>query len=293
VFTGLAGAVGIALVATTFLSRTGALPEDVNATNDTGGAAEDSDQSLRTGQEATLPLAAVSPVLTAENRVVDEIVLAGDNGRFPTAGAELARPSMIKLDALVGRARARPGDLAVEIEGHTDRTGLDAFNHQLGLERAEIVRAYLHEQHALPLDAMQVTSFGENRPASSNDTAEGRAMNRRVVVWVVRGSCPCDTDPFGTINRDSRDSNVDPQPPLVDCPTSATLCVMLTNTQKESIRRTWQLVEPVAETVPDLFYQQLFRAGSSVSRLAQERYGGAKAQIRRDASIHCRRTRLA
>ena len=57
---------------------------------------------------------------------------------------------MIKLDALVGRARARSGDLAVEIEGHTDCTGSDAFNHQLGLERAEIVRAYLHEQHQRP-----------------------------------------------------------------------------------------------------------------------------------------------
>lgn len=190
VFTGLAGAVGIALLATTFLWRTGALPEDVNATNDAGATVESSDESSPAREDAAPPPSADGPELLAASPLIGELVLAGDDGRFPTAGAELALPSMIKLDALVGRARAQTADFAVEIDGHTDDTGEDAFNYQLGLERAETVRVYLHEKHALPLETMQIASYGETRPTASNDTGAGRAMNRRVVVRVLRPAPP-------------------------------------------------------------------------------------------------------
>ena len=72
----------------------------------------------------------------------------------------------------------------IEIEGHTDSIGGAAFNLRLGMRRAETVQRYLYEQHNVPLHKMSVYSYGEERPAAPNDTAQGRAQNRRVVIRV-------------------------------------------------------------------------------------------------------------
>jgi outer membrane protein OmpA-like peptidoglycan-associated protein len=72
-----------------------------------------------------------------------------------------------------------------EIEGHTDSAGPTEFNERLGMERAEAVKRYLYEQHRIPLHKMNVISYGEEKPAGPNDTREGRAQNRRVVIKVL------------------------------------------------------------------------------------------------------------
>ena len=71
-----------------------------------------------------------------------------------------------------------------EVEGHTDSTGSERRNMQLGMHRAEMVKIYLYDQHNVPLHRISVLSFGEDRPAAPNDTAEGRVQNRRVVIRV-------------------------------------------------------------------------------------------------------------
>ena len=68
---------------------------------------------------------------------------------------------------------------------HTDSTGDPNVNEQLGLERAEAVKRYLHESHEIPLHRMNVISYGEDKPIAPNDTQTGRAQNRRVVVRVL------------------------------------------------------------------------------------------------------------
>ena len=73
----------------------------------------------------------------------------------------------------------------LEIEGHTDSTGSAELNERLGLERAESVKQYLYEQHQVPLHKINVISYGEEKPVAPNDTREGRAQNRRVVVRVL------------------------------------------------------------------------------------------------------------
>ena len=85
----------------------------------------------------------------------------------------------------VEQLRQLPTASYLEIEGHTDATGPAPYNARLGLERAENVRRYLHEQHQLPLHKMSVISYGEDQPVASNDDREGRAKNRRVVVRVL------------------------------------------------------------------------------------------------------------
>jgi outer membrane protein OmpA-like peptidoglycan-associated protein len=72
-----------------------------------------------------------------------------------------------------------------EIEGHTDNVGSAEWNETLGMERADAVKRYLYEQHQVPLFKMNVISFGEGKPVAPNNTRQGRAMNRRVVIKVL------------------------------------------------------------------------------------------------------------
>ena len=65
------------------------------------------------------------------------------------------------------------------------RPSSSAANERLGLERAEAAKKYLHESHQIPLHRMNTISYGEDKPVAPNDTREGRAQNRRVVVRVL------------------------------------------------------------------------------------------------------------
>ncbi|MFP4070454.1 MAG: OmpA family protein [Desulfovibrionales bacterium] len=69
----------------------------------------------------------------------------------------------------------------VDILGHTDSTGSDAYNQQLSQRRAESVAAYLRSQGVLP-ERILTRGFGESKPIASNETAAGRAQNRRVEI---------------------------------------------------------------------------------------------------------------
>ncbi len=70
------------------------------------------------------------------------------------------------------------------IEGHSDSTGPTAFNQKLSQERAESVRDHLVEYFNISPARIQAIGYGESRPIASNDTAEGRQENRRVVAVV-------------------------------------------------------------------------------------------------------------
>jgi outer membrane protein OmpA-like peptidoglycan-associated protein len=86
---------------------------------------------------------------------------------------------------MIGELRTNPQNIYIEIEGHTDNVGTTAVNEQLGLERAEAVKRYLYEQHQVPLHKINVISYGEDKPVAPNNTRDGRAQNRRVVVKVL------------------------------------------------------------------------------------------------------------
>jgi len=67
----------------------------------------------------------------------------------------------------------------------TASRGTPATNDRLGLARAENVKRYLYETYQIPLHKMNVISFGESKPVAPNDSREGRAQNRRVVIKVL------------------------------------------------------------------------------------------------------------
>jgi outer membrane protein OmpA-like peptidoglycan-associated protein len=118
-------------------------------------------------------------------RLVYEVVLSEDQGNFKFAKADLPDEARMELDTLVQKLKADPQGAFIEIEGHTDNVGTDAVNKRIGLERAEAVKRYLYEQHQVPLHKMNVITYGEEKPIAPNDTKDGRAQNRRVVVKVL------------------------------------------------------------------------------------------------------------
>ena len=86
---------------------------------------------------------------------------------------------------MIGQLKADTKNVFIEIEGHTDNVGDKTFNENLGLERAEAVKRYLYEQHQIPLHRINVISYGEDKPVAPNNTKDGRAQNRRVVIKVL------------------------------------------------------------------------------------------------------------
>jgi outer membrane protein OmpA-like peptidoglycan-associated protein len=121
----------------------------------------------------------------AANRLIFEVTLNEAQGDFVSNRADLPETVRARIDELVARLRVEHRNVYLEIEGHTDSTGSEPHNLRLGLERAEAVKMYLYEMHKVPLHKMNVLSFGETWPAAPNDTPEGRAQNRRVVIRVL------------------------------------------------------------------------------------------------------------
>lgn len=76
-------------------------------------------------------------------------------------------------------------DLLVEIEGHTDSVGTDAYNYGLGLRRAKAVKRVL-VANGVSASRLQTTSRGESAPIATNATSNGRASNRRVEIHVAQ-----------------------------------------------------------------------------------------------------------
>lgn len=121
----------------------------------------------------------------AANRLIFEVTLSETQGNFGNNQTELPEAARARIDELVARLQAEQRNAYLEIEGHTDSAGSEPYNLNLGMARAEAVKRYLHDQHQVPLHRMNLLSYGETRPAASNDTPEGRAQNRRVVIRVL------------------------------------------------------------------------------------------------------------
>jgi outer membrane protein OmpA-like peptidoglycan-associated protein len=118
-------------------------------------------------------------------RLVYTVVLSEDEGGFKFNKIELPDEAKAKIDQLVSQIKADPKGAYFEIEGHTDNVGDKAVNEKLGMERAQAVARYLYEQHQIPLHRINVISYGEDKPVAPNNTKDGRAQNRRIVIKVL------------------------------------------------------------------------------------------------------------
>ncbi len=102
---------------------------------------------------------------------------------FAFDSAEINPEFTAEIDAAADLLLANP-DVTVRIDGHTDNIGTLEYNQGLSERRAEAVASYL-EDAGVARDRMTVAGFSFTQPIASNDTAEGRALNRRVEIDLI------------------------------------------------------------------------------------------------------------
>ncbi len=120
----------------------------------------------------------------AQGKLAYQVTLNDSQIKFDVASSTLNKPAIQVLTEIVNKIKAENRNVYVEIQGHTDNQGDKAENKQLGLERAESVREFLH-QSGLPLHRLHVISYGSNQPVASGNSSKARAQNRRVVLMVL------------------------------------------------------------------------------------------------------------
>ena len=115
---------------------------------------------------------------SARGLIVNMSDVLFDTGKYTLRPA--AREKLAKISGIV---LAHPG-LSLKVEGHTDSVGSDEYNQLLSEQRASSVRDFLVQQ-GVPDHSVTSRGFGKTQPAATNDTAEGRAKNRRVELVVT------------------------------------------------------------------------------------------------------------
>lgn len=136
-------------------------------------------------------------MLSTENRVLNEVLerdlyvvpleigqsIRLNNIFFESAKATLTDESSHELDRILPYFEKFP-NLKIELSGHTDDVGSDAANQELSEARANSVREYLI-QKGIRIDLIEAVGYGESNPVATNDTDEGRQLNRRVEFMVL------------------------------------------------------------------------------------------------------------
>lgn len=150
------------------------------ASNDKAEIAED-DLKVALRQE-------IGQGLVAVDRQKDKVIITvGAGGAFPSGSAELTEAARKIMEEIAGVNEAGSGEITVS--GHTDDVPLifgSQFrdNWDLAAARAASVVQALEDTGKVPAGRMQAVSFGESQPVESNDTARGRATNRRIEIEI-------------------------------------------------------------------------------------------------------------
>ena len=152
-------------------------------------ARAETEQAQLAGQQAESDKAALRSRLSQQ---LNSVLQTRDSARglivnmsdvlFDTGAFTLRSGAREKLSKVAGILLAYPG-LNIEVDGHTDNVGGDEYNQNLSDQRAESVRAYLVAQGVLT-GSVTAKGFGKTQPVGTNDTPEGRQINRRVELVV-------------------------------------------------------------------------------------------------------------
>lgn len=117
-------------------------------------------------------------------RVGEGIVVEfSSNILFGFDESDLSQDAKRNLDKLVV-VLENYDDTNIEIQGHTDSRGSEAYNQNLSVQRADMVSRYLSAK-GVAYSRITVKGFGETAPRYENDTADGRAQNRRVEFLIT------------------------------------------------------------------------------------------------------------
>jgi outer membrane protein OmpA-like peptidoglycan-associated protein len=117
-------------------------------------------------------------------RVGEGIVVEfSSNVLFAFDKSNLSEEAKTNLDKLVVVLNSYP-DTDIEVQGHTDSKGSEAYNQTLSEQRASIVKSYL-TSNDISQNRVSIIGFGESLPKYENDTAAGRTQNRRVEFMIT------------------------------------------------------------------------------------------------------------
>lgn len=134
-------------------------------------------------RRAAAALASLSELARVKEEARGTVMTLDGSVLFVTGKSELLPIAREKLDAVAKALTELNSGETVLIEGHTDSQGSDSANLALSQARADSVREYLISR-GVPQDKVRSIGRGEQQPIASNDTAEGRANNRRVEIVV-------------------------------------------------------------------------------------------------------------
>jgi chemotaxis protein MotB len=125
-----------------------------------------------------------------EQKDMHTIVTASDAVMFNSGSVTLSESGRDIIDKIADAADNYP-DREIRVEGHTDNVGIAAAylskypsNWELASRRACTVVDYMMKKHEMPPERLSAVGYGEYQPIADNDTAEGRAKNRRVVIII-------------------------------------------------------------------------------------------------------------
>jgi len=122
------------------------------------------------------PVKASAPVKTSEPSMTESLY-------FEAASTTLKGQELAKLKSLVTKVKGRKGRLV--IEGHSDTSASSSTNLLLSAQRSSSVIAALNKMNLGKDIKLELRVTGDSKPAASNDTPEGRKMNRRVEVIFI------------------------------------------------------------------------------------------------------------
>jgi outer membrane protein OmpA-like peptidoglycan-associated protein len=159
-------------------------------------------EAERKAEQAMAQLASIASVKQESRGTV--ITLSGAV-IFASGKSELLPSARAKLDQVATALKeSEPGTRFV-VEGHTDSRGSAALNQDLSKRRADAVRQYLVSR-GVPEDRISAEGRGASSPVADNETAEGRANNRRVEI-VVQGTSAQKRETQGATQPSSGDAN--------------------------------------------------------------------------------------
>jgi len=113
----------------------------------------------------------------------DLILRMPSNVTFPVDSSAIQPQFRPTLDQ-VGQTLTSYNQTYIDVLGHTDSTGSDAYNQSLSERRAQSVADYL-SMRGVARARMGIRGYGETQPIASNETEQGRSQNRRVEIKVV------------------------------------------------------------------------------------------------------------
>ena len=141
--------------------------------------------SVEANQKAISELSAKQAVLETEVAKLSDTAQDALMRAEKANKASLTDDAKAALDAFTAKVKGLSQNAYIEVQGHTDNIGSEAYNLKLGQKRADVVMRYLNMELGIPLFRMNSTSYGEYKPIADNSTKAGRAQNRRVTLVVL------------------------------------------------------------------------------------------------------------